>query len=148
MTINNSYNVSYSQVNRLESKESNQTTNNEKSEFDKMIWDLFEQGKGDVAHMAMNAQLVESIKENAKQNGISVTSVNWNRANANWREDFKNAGEQKQSEMVADLISTLQDPYAIQKGYYMGQAESEAHFQATKNQAIDYLSELLQDIKA
>ncbi|TEY04073.1 hypothetical protein [Campylobacter sp. US33a] len=52
--------------------------------------------------------------------------------------------EQKKS--INDMIDILKSN-SIQKGYYMGQAESEAHFQARKNQAIDYLSGLLQDIK-
>lgn len=34
---------------------------------------------------------------------------------------------------------------SIQKGYYMGQAESEEHFQARKNKAIDYLELLIRE---
>ncbi|WP_348518333.1 hypothetical protein [Campylobacter sp. CCS1377] len=46
---------------------------------------------------------------------------------------------------INDMIDILKSN-SIQKGLFMGQAESEAHFRARKNKAIDYLSELLKDI--
>lgn len=49
--------------------------------------------------------------------------------------------------MLEKDLEVLQSPTDIQKGYWMGKPETEEHFQARKNQAIDYLSELLQDIK-
>ncbi|WP_299545947.1 hypothetical protein [uncultured Helicobacter sp.] len=50
--------------------------------------------------------------------------------------------------MLEKDLEVLQSPTDIQKGYYMGQIESEARFQDRKNQAIDYVKELLQNIKA
>ncbi|TKX31634.1 hypothetical protein [Campylobacter aviculae] len=63
------------------------------------------------------------------------------------QENFENASNSLKAQMLEEQISIIKEPYAIQKGYYMGQAESEAHFQARKNLAIDYLSELLQSYK-
>lgn len=44
------------------------------------------------------------------------------------------------------MISILKEPYTLQAGTYMGQVETNEHFNARKNQAISYLSELLAQI--
>ena len=44
------------------------------------------------------------------------------------------------------LINILKEPYTLQAGTYLGQPETQEHFRARKNQAINYLSELLAQI--
>ncbi|CAM2851330.1 hypothetical protein [Helicobacter burdigaliensis] len=51
---------------------------------------------------------------------------------------------QKVKEMLEQDLKVLKEPYSIQKGYYMEQIETEEHFQARKDKAIDYLLNLLQ----
>ncbi|NDJ27455.1 hypothetical protein DMB95_04965 [Campylobacter sp. MIT 12-8780] len=64
------------------------------------------------------------------------------------QESFENAPKSLKIQMLEEQISIIKEPYAIQKGYYMGQTENEGRLQDRKKQAIDYLSGLLQDIKA
>ncbi|WP_166739657.1 hypothetical protein [Campylobacter sp. US33a] len=49
--------------------------------------------------------------------------------------------------MLEKDLEVLQSPTDIQKGYLMGKPESEAHFRARKNEAIDYVKELLKNLK-
>ncbi|MCW1360422.1 hypothetical protein [Campylobacter sp. CCS1377] len=49
--------------------------------------------------------------------------------------------------MLEKDLEVLQSPTDIQKGYLMGKPESEAHFRARKNKAIDYVKELLKNLK-
>lgn len=60
--------------------------------------------------------------------------------------EFINANAQSQKAMLNEMIGILKSPHYIQKGLFMGQAETQAYFNARKNQAINYLSELLAQI--
>ena len=95
--------------------------------------------------LAVNTFLTASmVVANAREsNGQNVSY--WDTRKR--EEAFENASNSLKAKMLEEQIAIIKEPYAIQKGYFMGQAESEAHFQARKNQAIDYLSKLLQDIK-
>lgn len=95
--------------------------------------------------ISVNAFLTASmVVANARESNANVSC--WDTRKR--QETFENASNSLKAQMLEEQISIIKEPYAIQKGLFMGQAESEAHFQARKNQAIDYLSELLQDIKA
>ena len=57
--------------------------------------------------------------------------------------------EQKDKVELSDfpaLINILKEPYTLQAGTYLGQPETAEHFNARKNQAINYLNELLAQI--
>lgn len=59
--------------------------------------------------------------------------------------DFENASNALKIKMLKEQIAIIKNPHTIQKGTYMGQPESQEHFQERKNQATDYLKELLQE---
>ncbi|CAM3621938.1 hypothetical protein HEGA106846_07495 [Helicobacter ganmani] len=50
--------------------------------------------------------------------------------------------------MLENVLGVLESETAIQRGLYMGETESPAHFEKRKSAAIDILSEILQGIKA
>ncbi|TLD81389.1 hypothetical protein LS70_007705 [Helicobacter sp. MIT 11-5569] len=87
------------------------------------------------------SMFVASARENYAQN-ISYWDIEERVKN------FENASNSLKVKMLEEQISIIKEPYAIQRGSYMGETESEAHFQARKNQAIDYVKELLQEFKA
>ena len=96
--------------------------------------------------LAVNTFLSDSmIVANARENcGQNVNS--WDTRKR--QESFENATKTLKAQMLEEQISIIKEPCTIQKGSYIGQAEGEVHFKARKNQAIDYLSKLLQEIKA
>ena len=47
------------------------------------------------------------------------------------------------AQMLEEQISIIKEPYAIQERYHIGKSS----FQDRKQQTIDYLTELLQDLK-
>lgn len=60
--------------------------------------------------------------------------------------EFVNANTHSQKAMLNEMIDIVKSPHYIQKGLFMGQAETQEHFNARKNQAVNYLSELLAQI--
>lgn len=107
--------------------QSEETTNAKKSEFEKVVsellWGLEQEGK------------IEELKNVF----AFITSAVFL---------FKYKTQKSEVE-VSDLpmmISILKEPYTLQAGTYMGQVETNEHFNARKNQAINYLSELLAQI--
>ncbi|ARE80895.1 MULTISPECIES: hypothetical protein [Campylobacter] len=115
-------------------------------------------GKNVRAKSYLDTALDKAEKELSKEDYIDLVGFTWaSQSILNFRKNksvfikeyndkLDNSSTFRQHEALGEMIEVLKSN-AIQKGYFMGQAESEAHFQARKNQAIDYLSKLLQDIK-
>lgn len=94
------------------------------------------------------AQIVSAIQQYAKENNMDILKVNWQRANVSWNQSFVSASSSEQKEMLENVLGVLESETAIQRGLYMGETESPAHFEQRKSAAIDILSEILQGIKA
>lgn len=115
-------------------------------------------GKNVRAKSYLDTALDKAEKELSKEDYIDLVGFTWaSQSILNFRKNksvfikeyndkLDNSSTFRQHEALGEMIEVLKSN-AIQKGYFTGQAESEAHFQARKNQAIDYLSKLLQDIK-
>lgn len=49
--------------------------------------------------------------------------------------------------MLENVLGVLESETAIQRGLYMGETESPAHFEKRKTQAAESLSAMLQNLK-
>ena len=98
--------------------------------------------------MVRTAQIVSAIQQYAKEHNTDPLKVNWQRANVSWNQSFVSASSSEQKEMLENVLGVLESETAIQRGLYMGETESPAHFEKRKSAAIDILSEILQGIKA
>lgn len=82
------------------------------------------------------SMIIANARENYSQN-ISY----WDTRKR--QEDFENAPKSLKAQMLEEQISIIKEPYAIQERYHIGKSS----FQDRKQQTIDYLTELLQDLK-
>lgn len=80
---------------------------------------------------------IQGIKDPSKINSAILSEVRSKRHSEN--------DPIKLKAMLEKDLEVLQSPTDIQKGYWMGKPESESHFRARKNEAIDYAKELLQN---
>ena len=91
--------------------------------------------------LAVNTFLSASmIVANARENHSKNISYWYTRKR---QEYFENAPKYLKAQMLEEQISIIKEPYAIQERYHIGKTS----FQDKKQQVIDYLTELLQDIK-
>lgn len=127
--------------NQAENQESQKANAINLSEFG-VSWDS-EEGR-----TIRTAQIVSAIQQYAKEHNTDPLKVNWQTANASWNQKLRNASSDEQKEMLENVLEVLESETAIQRGLYMGETESPAHFEQRKSAAIDILSEILQGIKA
>ncbi|WP_416830586.1 hypothetical protein [Helicobacter ganmani] len=134
----------------LLSMQSNQSTEkNQESQkssltnFDDFLSEFGVSWDSDEGRMVRTAQIVSAIQQYAKEHNTDPLKVNWQRANVSWNQNFANASRTEQN-----VLGVLESETAIQRGLYMGETESPAHFEKRKSAAIDILSEILQGIKA
>ncbi|WP_301006093.1 MULTISPECIES: hypothetical protein [Helicobacter] len=126
--------------NHAENRESQKANAINLSEFG-VSWDS-EEGR-----MVRTAQIVSAIQQYAKEHNTDPLKVNWQRANVSWNQNFANASRTEQKEMLENMLGVLESETAIQRGLYMGETESPAHFEKRKTQAAESLSAMLQNLK-
>lgn len=126
--------------NHAENRESQKANAINLSEFG-VSWD------SDEGRMVRTAQIVSAIQQYAKEHNTDPLKVNWQRANVSWNQNFANASRTEQKEMLENVLGVLESETAIQRGLYMGETESPAHFTKRKTQAAESLSAMLQNLK-
>ena len=99
--------------------------------------------------MIIAADFIADYRETMRIQGIiDISQIDHNLLSQVRKQRSNESDPEKIQEMLEQDLAILQNPYSIQRGSYMGGAEDPAHFEARKNAAIDYLSEILQEIKA
>lgn len=140
MQVDSLYN-SYSQENILMSKKKNdnftsevQNIQNIDELLNKAQKELPSEEYVDLVGFVWKSELILSFQNSAKLDLAKAHS------------ELVNVNTNSQKAMLNEMIDILKSPHYIQKGLFMGQPETAEHFNARKNQAIDYLSELLAQI--